>query len=60
MGIKDILSAKKILLLATGAGKAGIVKKSFQGEVTNMVPASLLQNHPNVVVLLDEAAAADL
>jgi len=60
MGIKDILSAKKILLLASGASKAGIVKTSFQGEVTNMVPASLLQNHPNVVVLLDEGAAADL
>ena len=60
MGIKDILSAKKILLLASGAGKAGIVKESFKGEITKMVPASLLQNHPNVVILLDEGAAAEL
>jgi glucosamine-6-phosphate deaminase len=60
MGIKDILSARRILLLATGAGKAGIVRRAFKGEITNSVPASLLQNHPDVIVLLDEAAAAEL
>lgn len=60
MGIKDILSARKILLLANGAGKAGIIRRAFKGEVTNAVPASLLQNHPNVIVLLDEGAAAEL
>jgi len=60
MGIKDILGARKIMLLANGSGKAGIIARSFQGAVGNDVPASLLQNHPNVVVLVDEAAAAEL
>ncbi len=60
MGIKDILSAKKILLLATGQGKAEVIRESLKGEVTNLVPASLLQKHCDVVVLLDEGAASAL
>jgi len=60
MGLGDILRAKKILLLANGEAKADIIARSFQGEVTTQVPCSLLQNHPNVVVMLDEAAASKL
>ena len=58
MGLGDILKAKKILLLANGEAKAAIIRKAFQGPVTREVPCSLLQNHPNVVVLLDEGAAS--
>ena len=56
MGIGTVMSARKILLVATGKDKAEIVKKSFFGPVTPMVPASILQFHPDVTVIADEAA----
>ena len=57
MGVKSILSAKKIILLAYGEEKAEAIKNTLNGPVTTDVPASALQQHPNVVVILDEAAA---
>ncbi|WP_414839636.1 glucosamine-6-phosphate deaminase [Carnobacterium sp. TMP28] len=57
MGIKSILSAKKIILLAFGEEKAEAIKNTLNGPMTTDVPASALQQHPNVVVILDEAAA---
>lgn len=58
MGIGTILDAKQVLLLATGSGKASAVRAFIEGPVTSQVPASALQLHPHVTVLLDEAAAA--
>ena len=60
MGIASILKAKKILLLAFGEGKAQAIKEMIEGPVTENMPASALQNHDNVVVIVDEAAAAQL
>ena len=60
MGIKTIMQAKKVLVVANGKGKAEIVKKAFTGPVTPQVPASILQMHPDVVVVLDEEAASRL
>lgn len=60
MGIGTILGAREILLLATGEGKAAIVAKALRGPVTTRVPASLLQTHPRVSVVLDRAAASRL
>lgn len=60
MGIGSILQAKRILLLVKGADKAEIVAKALQGPITTEVPASLLQTHPDLLVMLDEAAAARL
>lgn len=60
MGIGTILSARHVVLLATGAGKAEIVAKALTGKITTGVPASLLQGHPRVVVVLDRAAAKKL
>lgn len=60
MGIGEIITAKKILLLANGAGKAEIMKAALQGPVTEEVPASVLQRHSDVVVVCDEAAASQL
>jgi glucosamine-6-phosphate deaminase len=60
MGIGTILRSRAILLLVTGANKAGIVKRALAGRVTTRVPASLLQAHPNCVVVLDRFAAAGL
>lgn len=56
MGIKNIMSAKKILVVVSGADKADAVKASFFGPVTPEVPASVLQLHPDVVVVADKAA----
>lgn len=50
MGLKSILSAKKILLIA-GPEKYDIVKKALTGPVTPKVPASILQLHDNVTVV---------
>lgn len=58
MGIGSIMRSKKIILIATGASKAEAVKNMIKGEVTPQCPASILQQHNDVVVFLDEAAAA--
>ena len=58
MGIGTIMKAKKILVVANGEGKAEIVKKAFFGPVVPQVPASVLQLHPDVIVIVDEAAGA--
>jgi glucosamine-6-phosphate deaminase len=60
MGIGTILSARGVVLLATGRAKAAIVRRALTGPVTTRVPASLLQLHPNVVVVLDREAASGL
>lgn len=60
MGIGTIMKAKKILVVASGEDKADIVAKAFCGEVTPKVPASVLQFHPDVTVVVDEAAASKL
>ena len=56
MGIKSIISAKKVLLLATGEAKAQALYDSFFGPVTPGVPASILQLHNDCIVIADEAA----
>lgn len=60
MGIGTILDSKSCLLLATGAAKAEAVSRMVEGPITAMCPASALQLHPSVKVLIDEAAAAKL
>ena len=60
MGIGTILDANKIYYLAWGEGKSGSIKKLVEGNVTDQFPASYLQEHPNVNVIIDEAAAASL
>lgn len=53
MGIETILEAKQILLLVQGEAKAEILKEVLNGPVTEDVPATALQNHPNVTVITD-------
>lgn len=60
MGIKNIMQARQILVLVSGEGKADIVKTAFTGPVTPRVPASILQLHPNVVLVGDKAALSKL
>lgn len=60
MGIATIMRARKILLIASGANKADAIFKMIQGDVQEACPASILQKHSDVVVILDEAAASKL
>lgn len=60
MGIASILKSKHILLEAFGSSKADAVKAMIEGPVTEDVPASFLQNHDNVTIILDEEAASKL
>lgn len=60
MGASTILKARRIVLLALGEHKARIINKSVEGPVTEFVPASYLQGHSNTLVVIDEAASAEL
>ncbi len=60
MGIGSIMQAKQILVVVSGEGKADIVARAFNGPVTPQVPASILQFHPNVVLVGDKAALSKL
>lgn len=56
MGIDTIMSAKKILLLVSGASKADILYETILGEVNPQVPSTILNNHENVTIIADEDA----
>lgn len=58
LGIKNLMHARKIILVAKGKDKAGIVKKMLQGPVTIDIPASVLQLHPNCEFILDVESAS--
>ncbi|AWO00520.1 glucosamine-6-phosphate deaminase [Chitinophaga alhagiae] len=60
MGINTIMKAKKVILLAWGQHKAKIVRRSVEGNSTDQVPASLLQQHRNCKFVVDEQAALEL
>lgn len=59
VGISSIMKAKKIVLLAWG-DKASILAKSIEGDVTEQIPASVLQNHDDCIFVIDELASSDL
>ncbi len=60
MGLKSILSAKRILILACGENKADAVKAMLEGPIDPALPASILQLHPNVTLIADEKALGKL
>ncbi|WP_313537048.1 glucosamine-6-phosphate deaminase [Enterococcus sp.] len=60
MGIGSITRSKKIILMAFGEVKADAIKQMIDGPVTTHLPASVLQNHNDVIVIIDEAAASKL
>lgn len=60
MGVGTIMSARKVILMAWGEGKSHIIQKTVEGEISENVPATFLQNHENVQIVLDEAASAQL
>ena len=60
MGVRTIMQAKRIVLLAWGLKKADIVKRAVERNVTSMVTASFLQGHPNTSFILDEESSSEL
>lgn len=60
LGVKKIMEAKQVILMAWGEGKSNIIKTSVEGPVTNLVPASFLQEHNNAVFVLDREASSKL
>ena len=60
MGMASIMQAHQILLEASGDAKADAIAKAIEGPVTEDVPASILRRHPNVTIIIDEAAAQKL
>jgi glucosamine-6-phosphate deaminase len=59
-GMATIFESRGVLLLASGTNKAGAVAAAVEGDVSESVPASMLKNHPNARLFLDEDAASDL
>ncbi|VED91036.1 glucosamine-6-phosphate deaminase NagB [Streptococcus equinus] len=60
MGIHSIMQSKMVVLMAYGKDKADAINQMINGPISEDLPASVLQNHPNVVVIVDEAAASEL
>lgn len=60
MGMRQIVAAKKIILLASGEAKAEAIKKMLIGTVNPQIPASILNLHDNVLLMLDKEAASKL
>ena len=60
LGIGRIMEARQVLLVATGERKAEAIARTVRGDITPRVQASILQAHPDVLLLLDRAAAGDI
>ncbi len=60
MGVKTIMAAKKIILMAWGEGKSKIIQKAVENLVDDNVPATYLQQHPNTKFIIDQPAASAL
>ena len=60
LGVKKIMEAKRVILMAWGERKSNIIKASVEGPVTNQIPASFLQEHNNATFILDESGASKL
>lgn len=60
MGVGTIMRSRRIIMMAWGEGKAPVVNKAVEGPVTDQIPSTFLQHHPNTLVVLDTAAAGHL
>jgi len=60
MGVGTIMDARKLLMLASGKGKADAIKNTIEGPISAMVPATIVQMHQHATLLIDEAAASSL
>ncbi len=60
LGVKKIMEATRVVLMAWGEGKSNIIREAVEGDITNQVPASFLQEHENAVFIIDKAASSKL
>ncbi len=60
MGLSNIMNAKKIVILANGAGKSYAIGELVNGEIREEVPATILRNHPDCILICDEAAGQNI
>jgi glucosamine-6-phosphate deaminase len=60
MGVGSIMKARKVFMMAWGEGKAAVIKKAVEGQITDQIPSSFLQKHPDCQVVLDEASSSEL
>lgn len=60
MGVGTIMKAKRIILMAWGEGKASIIQRTVEGDISDTVPATYLQKHENATLVLDDGSAAEL
>lgn len=60
MGVGTILNSRRIIMMAWGEGKAPVIKKAVEGPITDEIPSTYLQKHPNALVVLDAAASSEL
>ncbi len=60
MGVSTIMKAKRIILMAWGEGKSTVIQKAVEGDITNKIPATFLQNHSHSLIALDEGASTGL
>ena len=58
LGIKKIMEAKQVILMAWGEGKSNIIKSAVEGTITNQIPASFLQEHNNAIFIIDKEASS--
>jgi len=60
MGVGTILRARQVIMMAWGEGKAPVIQRAVEGPITDQIPSTFLQRHPNTLVVLDQAAASNL
>ena len=60
LGLRHIMESRRVILMANGVKKAEIVKQAMEGNISNHVPASLIREHHNAAIYLDEDAAQKL
>lgn len=58
LGLGHLLNSRKVLLMANGSKKAGVIRQAAEGPITNAFPASIMQRHPNGYILVDEEAGS--
>jgi galactosamine-6-phosphate isomerase len=60
IGLKHLMSSKKAIVIANGSKKASVIKQAIEGTVNNLFPATIIQQHSNGFVMIDEEAASQL
>ena len=60
LGLKQVMSAGVLIMLANGKKKASVIREAIQGEITTDVPASLIRLHQNAILIIDREAASEL